>query len=115
MLTAIETAPSKASGRRAFQSTVIAASAMWSFHQADIDLQVIAIEFAGIAEMPILLAIPLFILAGNLLGILVAIASDQNLPIRFIGVGEQAEDLDVFSAREFVAALLRPTAGNAES
>jgi signal recognition particle GTPase len=30
-------------------------------------------------------------------------------------VGEQAEDLDVFSAREFVAALLRPTAGNAES
>jgi fused signal recognition particle receptor len=48
-------------------------------------------------------------------GILVAIARDQNLPIRFIGVGEQAEDLDVFSAREFVAALLRPTAGNAES
>ncbi len=47
-------------------------------------------------------------------GILVAIARDQKLPIRFIGVGEQAEDLDVFSAREFVSALLTPAAGNGE-
>ena len=46
---------------------VIAASAMWGFHQADIDLQVIAIEFFGIAEMPILLAIPLFTFAGYVL------------------------------------------------
>jgi tripartite ATP-independent transporter DctM subunit len=46
---------------------VIAASAMYSFWQADIDLQVIAIEFFGIAEMPILLAIPLFTFAGYLL------------------------------------------------
>ena len=33
---------------------VIAASALWNFYQADIDLQVVAIEFWGIAEMPIL-------------------------------------------------------------
>lgn len=46
---------------------VIGASAMWGFWQAEIDLQVIAIEFFGIAEMPILLAIPLFTFAGYLL------------------------------------------------
>jgi tripartite ATP-independent transporter DctM subunit len=46
---------------------VIAASAMFGFWQAEIDLQVIAIEFFGIAEMPILLAIPLFTFAGYLL------------------------------------------------
>jgi len=33
---------------------VIAAGAFWNFYHADIDLQAIAIEFYGIAEMPIL-------------------------------------------------------------
>jgi C4-dicarboxylate transporter DctM subunit len=47
---------------------VIAASAMWGFTQEGIDLQAIVIEFYGIAEMPILLAIPLFTFAGYLLG-----------------------------------------------
>jgi len=47
---------------------VIAASAMWGYHQGGIDLQAIAIEFYGMAEMPILLAIPLFTFAGYLLG-----------------------------------------------
>ena len=46
---------------------VIAASAMWGFSKEGIDLQAIAIEFYGIAEMPILLAIPLFTFAGYLL------------------------------------------------
>ncbi len=56
---------------------VIAASAMWSFHQAEIDLQVMAIEFFGIAELPILLAIPLFTFAGYLL-------SESNAPSRLV-------------------------------
>ncbi|MCJ7558097.1 MAG: hypothetical protein MUP90_14440, partial [Gammaproteobacteria bacterium] len=30
----------------------------------------------------------------------------MKLPIRFIGIGEQAEDLDVFRAEDFVEALL---------
>lgn len=46
---------------------VIAASAMWGFMREGIDLQAIAIEFYGMAEMPILLAIPLFTFAGYLL------------------------------------------------
>jgi tripartite ATP-independent transporter DctM subunit len=46
---------------------VIAASAMLGFTKEGIDLQAIVIEFYGIAEMPILLAIPLFTFAGYLL------------------------------------------------
>jgi tripartite ATP-independent transporter DctM subunit len=56
---------------------VIAASAMWNFHQAEIDLQVMAIEFFGIAELPILLAIPLFTFAGYLL-------SESKAPQRLV-------------------------------
>lgn len=46
---------------------IIGANALWNFHGADIDLQVVAIEFFGIAETPVLLAIPLFTFAGYLL------------------------------------------------
>lgn len=46
---------------------VIAASAMLGFYTIDVDLSVIAIEFYRLAEMPILLAIPLFTFAGYLL------------------------------------------------
>jgi fused signal recognition particle receptor len=38
-------------------------------------------------------------------GIIFAVASKLGLPIRFIGVGETAEDLRPFSAREFIDAL----------
>lgn len=47
--------------------TLIAVSAMIGFRSAEIDLSVMAIEIFGIAEMPILLAIPLFTFAGYLL------------------------------------------------
>jgi C4-dicarboxylate transporter DctM subunit len=56
---------------------VIAASAMWGFQQEGIDLQAIVIEFYGIAEMPILLAIPLFTFAGYLL-------SESGAPRRLV-------------------------------
>jgi len=58
---------------------VIAASAMWGFSQEGIDLQAISIEFYGIAEMPILLAIPLFTFAGYLL-------SESGAPHRLVRV-----------------------------
>jgi tripartite ATP-independent transporter DctM subunit len=47
---------------------VIAASALLGFTRAGIDLSVVAIEFFGIAETPVLVAIPLFTFAGYLLG-----------------------------------------------
>jgi C4-dicarboxylate transporter DctM subunit len=56
---------------------VIAASAMMGFSREGIDLQAIAIEFYGIAEMPILLAIPLFTFAGYLL-------SESKAPQRLV-------------------------------
>lgn len=40
-------------------------------------------------------------------GIIFALAQRFGIPVRFIGVGEQAEDLQPFRAREFVAALFR--------
>jgi len=39
-------------------------------------------------------------------GVILNIARAMGLPIRFIGIGEQAEDLDVFRAEDFVDALL---------
>jgi len=56
---------------------VIAASAIWGFTQEGIDLQAVVIEFYGMAEMPILLAIPLFTFAGYLLG-------ESNAPRRLV-------------------------------
>ncbi|MEL7024516.1 MAG: TRAP transporter large permease [Pseudomonadota bacterium] len=46
---------------------LIAASAMFSYYREDIELSALAIEFFSIAEMPVLLAIPLFTFAGYLL------------------------------------------------
>jgi len=39
-------------------------------------------------------------------GILLAIANQLNVPVRFIGIGESLEDMQPFSAEEFVSALL---------
>jgi tripartite ATP-independent transporter DctM subunit len=47
---------------------VIAFSALMGFRSEEIDLSVVAIEVYRLAEMPVLLAIPLFTFAGYLLG-----------------------------------------------
>ena len=39
-------------------------------------------------------------------GILLAIANQLKVPVRFIGIGESAEDMQPFSAEQFVDALL---------
>ena len=39
-------------------------------------------------------------------GIVVAVADALQIPVKFVGVGEQAEDLMPFQAREFVEALI---------
>lgn len=41
-------------------------------------------------------------------GVVLAIAGELNLPIRYVGVGEGIEDLREFDSREFVSALLAP-------
>jgi fused signal recognition particle receptor len=44
-------------------------------------------------------------------GVLVAIAEELKVPIRLIGVGESAEDLQDFRAREFVDAIFENPQG----
>lgn len=56
---------------------VIAAGALWGFSQNDIDLMAVAIEINRLADMPILLAIPLFTFAGYVLG-------ESNAPHRLV-------------------------------
>lgn len=56
---------------------VIAAATLWGFYSAEIDLSAIAIEFYRLAEMPVLLAIPLFTFAGYLL-------SESGAPARLV-------------------------------
>jgi tripartite ATP-independent transporter DctM subunit len=58
---------------------IIAASAMLGFYRSEVDLSVVAIEFYRIAEMPVLLAIPLFTFAGYLL-------SESQAPQRLVRV-----------------------------
>ena len=38
-------------------------------------------------------------------GIIIAIRDDLGLPVKYIGVGEKIDDLQPFSAKEFVDAL----------
>lgn len=39
-------------------------------------------------------------------GILIAVASETGIPVYFVGVGEQAEDMDVFKAEDFAKSLM---------
>jgi fused signal recognition particle receptor len=48
-------------------------------------------------------------------GIVLAIADRLRIPLRFIGVGEDALDFDVFDAASFVDAVLEPAAGTPQS
>ena len=48
-------------------------------------------------------------------GVIFALAEKLRLPIRFVGVGEQADDLQLFKAREFTRALLGDFAGGVEA
>jgi len=56
---------------------IIAASAMFGYLRSEIPLSAVAIEIFGIAEMPILLAIPLFTFAGYVL-------SESRAPSRLV-------------------------------
>ncbi len=56
---------------------IIAAGALFGFYMIDMDLSIVIIEFYRLAEMPILLAIPLFTFAGYLL-------SESQAPARLV-------------------------------
>ena len=60
---------------------IIAASAMVGFYRSGVDLSVMGIEFFGIAETPILVAIPLFTFAGFVL-------SESQSPARLVRLSQ---------------------------
>lgn len=45
-------------------------------------------------------------------GVVIGIAEEFKIPVRFIGVGEQPEDLQVFNAMEFIDSLLPESFGS---
>jgi len=47
--------------------------------------------------------------AGGKGGVLLTLTSELPVPVRFIGIGEQAADMDIFDAGEFAAALTGTT------
>ena len=46
---------------------------------------------------------------------IVGLADELGIPVKFVGVGESVEDLRDFSAEEFVDALFDEGAGDGES
>jgi C4-dicarboxylate transporter, DctM subunit len=60
---------------------VIGGSALIGFHREGVDLSVVAIEFFGLSETPVLVAIPLFTFAGFLL-------SAGNAPRRLVALSQ---------------------------
>jgi fused signal recognition particle receptor len=48
-------------------------------------------------------------------GIVLAIADRLGIPLRFVGIGESAEDFGVFDAETFVEAVLSPARGGGDS
>ena len=41
-------------------------------------------------------------------GVIFALAAETGIPIRFLGVGEQQDDLQIFNSNDFITALLAP-------
>ncbi len=39
-------------------------------------------------------------------GVVIGIVSENNMPVKFIGVGEQIDDMEVFNSEDFVKALI---------
>lgn len=39
-------------------------------------------------------------------GVVISICSEMNIPVRYIGIGEQIDDIQLFNARDFVQALI---------
>ncbi|MEF9931390.1 MAG: signal recognition particle-docking protein FtsY, partial [Bacteroidales bacterium] len=40
-------------------------------------------------------------------GVVIGIADQFKIPVKFIGVGEKIEDLQIFDKKEFVASLFK--------
>ena len=39
-------------------------------------------------------------------GVVIGIVSENKIPVKFIGVGEQIEDMEIFNSEDFVNAII---------
>ena len=39
-------------------------------------------------------------------GVAIGIVAENNIPIKFIGIGEQIDDMEVFNSEDFVKAII---------
>ena len=39
-------------------------------------------------------------------GVVVGIVSENKIPVKFIGVGEQIDDMEIFNSKDFVNAII---------
>ena len=39
-------------------------------------------------------------------GVVVGIVNENNIPVKFVGVGEQIDDMEVFNSEDFVSAII---------
>ena len=39
-------------------------------------------------------------------GVVLGIVEENKIPVKFIGVGEQMEDMEIFNSEEFVKAII---------
>ena len=70
-------------------------------------------EFSEVTEMTGIILTKLDGTAKG--GVVISICSELNIPVKFIGVGEKIEDLQVFNSADFAKALLESTEdGNEE-
>ena len=44
-------------------------------------------------------------------GVAIGIVAENNIPIKFIGVGEQIDDMEVFNSEDFVKAIIQRKVG----
>ena len=61
-------------------------------------------EFSKVTEMTGIILTKLDGTAKG--GVVISICSELNIPVKFIGVGEKIDDLQVFDSKDFAKALL---------
>ncbi|MBQ8298958.1 MAG: signal recognition particle-docking protein FtsY [Clostridia bacterium] len=69
-------------------------------------------EFSEVTEMTGIILTKLDGTAKG--GVVISICSELNIPVKFIGVGEKIEDLQVFNSADFAKALLETTEDDEE-
>ena len=39
-------------------------------------------------------------------GVVIGIVNENKIPVKFIGIGEQIDDMEIFNAKDFVSSII---------